>query len=193
MSKSTLLPWAWKWFFKILLVLCACVHSLPFTNDILTCLRALCVYILHSCRRSYSKTRALRMTDHRRLPRELPSLPLLSFAFPLCQKGLSFLPEHPFSPPKPSLPLWLERVASECQMYYRVSHGNVNTQPCHESRVVRPPPIFFLFSLPSSADCQRGGESTKQPKEKHWGGGGSEGRSRSIVAVVCLCFGCTMP
>lgn len=160
------------------------------------------------------------MTDHRRLWRELPSpfylllsfspsLSLLSLSF-LCQKGLSLyscLLPPPTSPPPPLPHPWLERVASECQMYYRVSHGNVNTQPCHESRVVWPPSFPslpspptppsspFLSSIPPRADCQRGGESTKQQRERVcvFGGvgGWSEGRSRSIVAVVCLCFGCS--
>lgn len=116
------------------------------------------------------KTRTLRMTDHRRLWRELPlrnpPTPLPSTFF-FCSPILSPLPERSLSLPErlppPSLPSppattppplpWQERVASECQMYYRVSHGNVNIQPCHESRVVWPPlllyPPSFLSSLPS--------------------------------------------
>lgn len=65
-----------------------------------------------------------------------------------------------------------------------------------------PPSSPFLSSLPHSADCQKGGESTKQQRGKGEcvctsvcvcasEGKPSEGRSRSIVAVVCLCFGCS--
>ncbi|TWW60572.1 hypothetical protein D4764_05G0006620 [Takifugu flavidus] len=95
---------------------------------------------------------------------------------------VSLCPSTPFPPPSPPqttyppplLHPWLERVASECQMYYRVSHSNVNTQPCHESRVVWPPspplsspslPPLSSPSLPRSSGCQRGGESTKQQRK----------------------------
>lgn len=185
---------------------CLCVSKHSHSQKTSWDASKLTVYILHSFRRSYSKTRALRMTDHRRLWRELPSplYLLLSFSLPLsvlslsflCQKGLSLYPcllPPPTSPPPPLPHPWLERVASECQMYYRVSHGNVNTQPCHESRVVWPPsfpslpspPIPpsspFLSSLPHSADCQRGGESTKQQRERVYVLGGDGAREEAGV------------
>lgn len=126
------------------------------------------------------------MTDHKRPWRGFSSSFYLSLSLssiprfpPLPERSLS-LPEPP--PPTPLPRPWLQRVASECQMYYRVSHGNVNTQPCHESRVVWPPSFPFLAfpsippsSLPHSADCQRGGESTTAEGERvcvcvFWGG-----------------------
>lgn len=135
-----------------------CVYILPFKNDILRCLQALC---LHSAFfqpllfKNQSPVNDRPQETVRRITHPHLSLSLFcSLSF--CQKGLS-LPKHPFPPsppqttyPPPLLHPWLERVASECQMYYRVSHSNVNTQPCHESRVVWPPSLSspLLPSLP---------------------------------------------
>lgn len=90
----------------------------------------------------------------------LSSIPLFSpFLKGFSPSLFNWAPPLPEPPPASSPPLFprpsLERVASECQMYYRASHGNVNTQPCHESRVVWPPsfpalpPLLPLSSPPS--------------------------------------------
>lgn len=199
---------------------CVCLLTIPFTSNILRCLQALCLHFaffqaLLFKNQSPANDRPQETVGRITLPPLPPSLSPsrspLSLSFPPCQKGLSLYSSLLLLPllasPPPLLPQpWLERVASECQMYYRVSHGNVNTQACHESRVVWPPsfpPLSptpsppsspFLSSLPRSADCQRGGESAKQQRESvcvFVGVGRSKGRSRSIVAVVCLCFGCS--
>lgn len=104
----------------------------------------------------------------------------LSLSDPLCQNGLSFYPSL-LSPPFCSSPLhppspWLERVASECQMYYRVRHSNVNTQPCHESRVVWPPsfsslPLHFTLPLSPPSHCWL---------PEGW---------RKYKTAVCMCWG----
>ena len=188
-----------------------CARAPPFTNDILRCLQALCLHFaffqaLLFKNQSPANDRPQETVERITLPLLPPSLslsfslscslssiPLFYPSLFLSARKVSLFypsppPPSPLPPPPPPLPRpWLKRVASECQMYYRVSHGNVNTQPCHESRVVWPPSFPslpscpslpsspFLSSLPHSADCQRGGESTKQ--------------QRGECMCVCVCWG----
>lgn len=126
-----------------------CVHTrnaLSFKNDILRCLQALCLHSAFFQPLLFKNQSPANDRPQETVKRITPSSLSLSFALSLflspihlCQKGLSLCPSPATTRPPPFPYSWLERVASECQMYYRVSHGNVNTQPCHESRVVWPP------------------------------------------------------
>lgn len=134
-----------------------------------------------------------------------PPLPRFSLSFiylsPRCLKALalsfSLLPPPLLPPPRP----WLEKVASECQMYYRVSHGKCKhsglpweqgglaLSPFHPSLLPLP---LFLSPLLRSGNCQRGGESAKQQRKRVCVSTSVAVALRgSIVAVVCLCFGCS--
>lgn len=142
---------------------CVCVYILPFKNDILRCLQALCLHSAffqpllfknQSPANDRPQETVSRITHpHLSFFLSLTHFLSLSLSLSLSARKVSLFaqapPPHSTYPPQLLHP-WLERVASECQMYYRVSHSNVNTQPCHESRVVWPPspPFPSIPSLP---------------------------------------------
>lgn len=167
------------------------LEALPFTDDILRCLRAHC---LHS-----AFFRALLFKNQRPVndrPQETAERITLSSSLPLFYPSLfsarkvslvTRASSH-LHPPIPSPILWLERVASECQMYYRVSHGNVNTQGGLASLLPFAPlprPLSSPLSLavPSARGVEKA-QNSRRREHMWWERRRSEGRSRSIEAVV---------
>lgn len=187
----------------LLTVLSVCLKALPFTNDILRCLQAHCLHfaffqVLLFKNQSPANDQPQETVERVILPLLPPSLFLSpSFSsiplFSLPERSLSLLVPPPTSylpstttPPSLAgesglrMPDVLQSEPRQCK-HSALPWEQGGLPSLLPFTPLPSPPILpsspFLSSLPHRADCQRGGESTKQKRERvcvYLGGGGIE-------------------